>query len=91
MPLRRQLFLDNNKLEELPADIGRLVNLERLAMAANRLEELPDSIGAAISQGVADGFCLRFFFLSLLRPLPFLFPFLSDGDERPDNNDNQQS
>lgn len=43
------LYLNKNRLERLPQDIGCLVNLRTLSVSQNRLIELPSSIGNLIS------------------------------------------
>jgi Leucine-rich repeat (LRR) protein len=50
------LILDDNRLAELPSDIGGLSRLERLSAAGNRLTALPPSLGrltALVSLNVA--------------------------------------
>ncbi|ETI62207.1 leucine-rich repeat-containing protein kinase family protein [Marinomonas profundimaris] len=42
--LTRWLILTDNHIERLPDDFGRLVRLQKLALAGNRLTSLPDSI-----------------------------------------------
>jgi Leucine-rich repeat (LRR) protein len=40
----RWLILTDNRVEQLPQDIGRLERIQKLALAGNRLTSLPDSI-----------------------------------------------
>lgn len=42
--LTRWLILTDNKIDSLPEDFGKLVRLQKLALAGNRLTSLPDSI-----------------------------------------------
>ncbi len=42
--LTRWLILTDNRIEQLPEDIGRLERIQKLALAGNRLTSLPDSI-----------------------------------------------
>ncbi|GGN23986.1 MULTISPECIES: leucine-rich repeat-containing protein kinase family protein [Marinomonas] len=42
--LTRWLILTDNKIDSLPEDVGKLVRLQKLALAGNRLTALPDSI-----------------------------------------------
>jgi hypothetical protein len=39
------LILSNNLLSRLPAEIGKLVNLQRLDISKNRISELPRGMG----------------------------------------------
>ncbi|OEL33749.1 Plant intracellular Ras-group-related LRR protein 7 [Dichanthelium oligosanthes] len=41
----RTLDLTNNKLVEIPQDIGGLVNMQRLVLAGNLIENIPANIG----------------------------------------------
>eukprot|EP00405_Crypthecodinium_cohnii_P012379 CAMPEP_0206428256 /NCGR_PEP_ID=MMETSP0324_2-20121206/5541_1 /ASSEMBLY_ACC=CAM_ASM_000836 /TAXON_ID=2866 /ORGANISM="Crypthecodinium cohnii, Strain Seligo" /LENGTH=899 /DNA_ID=CAMNT_0053893719 /DNA_START=39 /DNA_END=2738 /DNA_ORIENTATION=- len=45
LPLLRALWLDGNKLQELPKEIGRCAFLERLHLADNQLTSLPEEVG----------------------------------------------
>ena len=40
-----ELFLDNMGVNELPKQIGKLVNLQRLNLFNNQLSTLPEQIG----------------------------------------------
>jgi hypothetical protein len=42
--LTRWLILTDNKIDSLPEDFGKLIRLQKLALAGNRLTSLPDSI-----------------------------------------------
>ncbi|MGC8711160.1 MAG: leucine-rich repeat-containing protein kinase family protein [Leptodesmis sp.] len=42
----RWLILTDNQIEQLPATMGRLVNLQKLMLAGNRLRSLPDAMAA---------------------------------------------
>ncbi|WVZ55963.1 hypothetical protein U9M48_006558 [Paspalum notatum var. saurae] len=41
----RTLDLTNNKLVEIPQEVGRLVNMQRLVLAGNMIENIPANIG----------------------------------------------
>lgn len=41
----RELSLDNLDIEELPASVGKLTNLDYLFLELNQLDDLPDEIG----------------------------------------------
>ena len=43
-PTVRWLILTNNRLEQLPASIGNLKNLQKLMLAGNQLTSLPDEL-----------------------------------------------
>ena len=43
-PALRWLILTDNKLDELPAEIGNYQQLQKLMLAGNRLTELPDTL-----------------------------------------------
>ena len=42
------LYLNDNKLQRLPSDIGLLVNLRTLDVSSNKLRSLPAEIGELI-------------------------------------------
>ena len=44
-----KLFVDNNKLQTLPAEIGLLRNLSHLDISNNELSELPERIGMLVN------------------------------------------
>ena len=47
LPARlRWLILTDNRIDELPASIGRCVGLQKLMLAGNRLRELPEEMAA---------------------------------------------
>lgn len=48
-PFLRKLYLNNNKLVYLPAEIGRLRNLVHLDLSSNELAELPAEIGMLVN------------------------------------------
>ena len=43
------MYLYNNKLQSLPKEIGRLINLQRLDLSYNELQSLPKEIGQLIN------------------------------------------
>ncbi len=43
-PMLRWLILTDNRIEQLPAELGRRPALQKLMLAGNRLRELPDSL-----------------------------------------------
>ena len=57
----RNLDATNNKLREIPREIGNCVNITRLVLAANVIETLPDEIGALVKLKtlIVDGNRLR--------------------------------
>ena len=57
----RNLDATNNKLREIPREIGKCVNSTRLVLAANVIETLPDEIGALVKLKtlIVDGNRLR--------------------------------
>jgi len=48
-PTVHWLILTHNKLEKLPASIGKLTKLRKLMLAGNRLESLPDEMAACLN------------------------------------------
>jgi len=45
-PLLRWLVLTDNRLDELPVELGRCANLQKLMLAGNRLQRLPPELAA---------------------------------------------
>lgn len=48
-PKLRWLILTDNRLQQLPAEIGRCANLQKLMLSGNRLQELPAEMSACTS------------------------------------------
>jgi hypothetical protein len=48
-PTVRWLILTDNRLEQLPASIGRLSHLQKLMLAGNKLRSLPDEMAACLN------------------------------------------
>jgi len=52
-----QLDVSENKLEDLPEEIGDLVGLTDLHLSMNILERLPDTIGKSLSTAAGGRYC----------------------------------
>ena len=48
-PTVRWLILTDNRIEQLPASIGRLKNLQKLMLAGNKLQSLPDEMAMCLN------------------------------------------
>ncbi len=48
-PTVRWLILTDNRIEQLPASIGRLKSLQKLMLAGNKLQSLPDEMAACLN------------------------------------------
>ena len=59
-----------NRLTELPPEIGRLANLEKLNLGQNRLESLPPEIGdlQRVGKGMSEGLNLSYNCLKTVPP-----------------------
>jgi len=49
--------VSENKLEDLPEEIGDLVGLTDLHLSMNILERLPDTIGKSLSTAAGGRYC----------------------------------
>jgi len=44
----KKLYLYNNKIKEIPKEIGNLINLEYLSLDNNQIKEIPKEIGSSL-------------------------------------------
>ena len=51
------LFLDNNQIDEIPAEIAQLKNLKTVSAYKNNLKTLPNEIFDLLSPGETKYFC----------------------------------
>ncbi len=50
----RELYLYSNRIQQLPPEIGNLVNLKVLALSENSLTTLPDTMDRLVQLKVLD-------------------------------------